>query len=118
MSAASLERLGSLYRVTFHAQTLSEAMAIVDRGLSVVPEAYAPTPTQTLLAEMLADQAGLPRGEVTHYVEQPDIADAPPLSPEVEALQERAEADDPHVGGLKAGEAYDAPLNLPRDDEE
>ena len=32
-------------------------------------------------------------------------ATAPPLPPEIEALQERAMADDPQVGGLKAGEA-------------
>ena len=112
MSAASLERFGSVYRVTFHAQTLSEAMAIVDRGLSVVPEAFGVTPTQALVAETLADQAGIPAGNATHYIEP-----APELPPAAEALQERAEADDPHVGGLKAGEAY-APLNLPRADEE
>lgn len=31
---------------------------------------------------------------------------APALPPAVEALVERAEADDPQIGGLKAGEAY------------
>ena len=35
----------------------------------------------------------------------PELIHAPELPPAVEALQERAEADDPTPGSLKAGEA-------------
>lgn len=72
------------------AQALLDAMP--------VPEAYAP-------AIALADGYPATGGGESSQTMLDGGEFAPDLPPAVEALQERAMADDPQVGGLKAGEA-------------
>jgi hypothetical protein len=68
---------------------------IVTRVCLSMPEARA---AESALKAMPEPGAYLP--------DPPPTAEAPPLSPDKAAMQERAEAaDDPHVGDLKAGEA-------------
>ena len=59
------------------------------------------------MAEARAAEAALTAMPVASaYLPAPaPTAEAPELTPAVEALQERAEADDPTPGSLKAGEA-------------
>ena len=93
--AVTIKRLGdSAWDVTRHCTSQAEAMAAARALDSIIPHAFAP-------AIALADGEPATGGShATHYVEP-----GPDLPPEAEALQERAMADDPQVGALKAGEA-------------
>ena len=96
--AVTIERQGDFtWIVSRHCATQAEAMASAKLLDGVNPLAYWPFAPAIALAD---GESATGAGNATHYVEP-----GPELPPEVEALQERAMADDPQVGALKAGEA-------------
>ena len=86
------------WRVSSLCRSAAEAQAKGIRIEAIDPLAFLPTYGAAIA---IADgEIATGGGMATHVVET-----APDLPPALEALQERAEADDPQVGGLKAGEA-------------
>ena len=86
------------WRVSSLCRSAAEATAKGIRIEAIDPLAFLPTYGA---AVALADGELATGGGMATHVEE----SAPELPPAIEALQERAMADDPQVGALKAGEA-------------
>jgi len=98
------------YKVTRLCRTWPEAQAVINAIGPLDAEAFIPSAKQ-LHDDALARALACDRQAPELAVEAGEPATGGGESsqaPLVEALQERAEADDPQVGALKAGEAYDA----------